>query len=105
MERLKRITIALVLATFAVAFAGAEPAGTVKGTVASIDGNKVVLTLAGEKASWVKKGAGLKFGADGVGKIVEVTATSIAFNTKQVSKLKVGDEIALAKGKVAPVGC
>jgi hypothetical protein len=37
--------------------------------------------------------------------LVEVSATSFAFNTKQVSKLKVGDEIALAKGKVAPVGC
>lgn len=102
---LKRMAIALLLLACIALVATAAPASETKGTVASIDGNKVVLTVAGAKAGWVKKGAGIKFGADGVGKIVEVTATSIAFNTKQVSKLRVGDEITLEKGKVAPVGC
>jgi hypothetical protein len=30
--------------------------------MASIDGNKVQVTLVDEKAGWMKKGAGVKFG-------------------------------------------
>ncbi len=53
---------------------------------------------------WAKKGAGVKL-EGGVGKIVEVSATTITFNTKKASELKLGDEISLEKGPAAMVGC
>jgi hypothetical protein len=100
---LKRIASALVLAAFTAALALAAPA-TVKGTIASIDGNKVQVTLAGEKADWMKKGAGVKLG-ELKGRITEITGTTLTFTSKKASELKVGEEIELAKGPAAMTGC
>ncbi len=79
----------------------------VSGTITSIKGVRVEIEVPGEKPSWVKRGAGIKLpdikGA--VGKIVEVSATGIAFNTKKASELKVGGKVTVEKGPPAPAGC
>jgi hypothetical protein len=100
---LKRIASALVVLGF-VAAAASAAAATVKGKVASIDGNKVQVTLTGEKADWVKKGAGVKIG-EIKGRITDITATTLTFTTKKASELKVGEEVTLAKGPAAMTGC
>ena len=77
------------------------------GTITSIKGVRVEIEVSGEKPSWVKKGAGIKLpdikGA--VGKIVEVSASGSAFNSKKASELKVGGKVTLEKGPPAPAGC
>jgi hypothetical protein len=116
---IKRLTFALGLGLFAAMALAAPPppkadekaapakAAPITGTVKSISGMKVEITTEGEKPAWVKKGAGIKLpdmqGA--VGKIVDVTATSIVFNTKKASELKVGAKVNLEKGPPAPAGC
>lgn len=118
----KRMTFALSLALAAVAFSSATLPGTqasaqeqaapakapaLSGTVASTQGTRVEITVEGEKPAWVKKGAGIKL-ADikgGLGKIVEVSATSVVFNTKKAGELKVGDKLTVEKGTVVPAGC
>jgi hypothetical protein len=100
---IKRIASALVLLAFVAAAAFAAPA-TVKGKVASIDGNKVQVTVAGEKADWVKKGAGVKIG-EIKGRITDVTDTTLTFTSKKASDLKVDAEIILEKGPAAMTGC
>ena len=100
---IKRIASALVLLAFVAVTAFAAPA-TVKGKVASIDGNKVQVTLVGEKADWVKKGAGVKIG-EIKGKITEITDTTLTFTTKKASELKVDAEVTLEKGPAAMTGC
>ena len=72
--------------------------------MASIDGNKVQVTLVGEKADWVKKGAGVKIG-EIKGKITEITDTTLTFTTKKASELKVDAEVTLEKGPAAMTGC
>ena len=57
----KRIASLVILLVFATVTAFAAAPAPVKGTIASIDGNKVQITLVGEKADWAKKGAGAKF--------------------------------------------
>ena len=92
----------LVLFVAAVAFA----AEGVTGKITSIDDGKVTIALEGEKASWVKKNAPVKFDA-GIGKILEVSdgdPVVIVLKTKKASALKVGDSISLQKGK-AMAGC
>jgi hypothetical protein len=77
------------------------------GTILSIEGIRVEIAVEGEKPAWVKKGAGIKL-ADvkgGLGKIVDVSAASVTFNTKKASELKVGEKVTVAKGKVVPAGC
>jgi len=101
---IKRYLVALtVLLAFAAGLAFAAPA-TVAGKIAAIDGKKVQIELVGEKADWVKKGAAVKF-KGGVGRIVEVTDTTISFNSKNAAELKVGDEITLDKGPATLAGC
>lgn len=100
---IKRIASAAVLLAFAAAVAFAAP-NTVKGKVASIDGNKVQVVLVGEKADWVKKGAGVKIG-EIKGRITEVTGTTLTFTSKKASELKVDAEVTLEKGPAAMVGC
>jgi hypothetical protein len=100
---LKRISAALALVVFVSALAFAAPV-TVKGKVASIDGNKVQVTFTGEAAAWAKKGAGVKIGTLR-GKIVEVTDTTLTFTSKKASELQVGQEVTLEKGPAAMVGC
>jgi len=114
---IKRLTFALGLGLFAaMALASPPPpapdekpakAAPVTGTIKSISGIKVEISVEGEKAVWVKKGAGIKLpDLNGVvGKIVDVTATSIVFNTKKAGELKVGGKVHLEKGPPAPAGC
>ena len=100
---IKRIASAVVLLVFAAVVSFAAPA-TVKGKIASIDGNKVQVTLVGEKADWVKKGAGVKIG-EIKGRITEITDTTLTFTSKKASELKVDAEVTLEKGPAAMVGC
>jgi hypothetical protein len=96
------------VAVCAAAFVSSETAETalptVKGTIASIEGTKVQITIQGDKADWVKKGAAVKF-TGGLGKVLDVSATTLTINTKKASELKVGEEIVLAKGRAVPAGC
>jgi hypothetical protein len=36
---------------------------------------------------------------------VEVAATTVAFNTKKASTIKVGEKLTVEKGTVVPAGC
>ncbi|MCM2255002.1 MAG: hypothetical protein NDJ94_04965 [Vicinamibacteria bacterium] len=97
--------LALVALFAAPSFAADEPAKNVlNGTISAIDGIAVEVTVEGEKPAWVKKGSGVKF-EGGVGKLVDVTATTVKFNSKKASTLKVGDKIAIQKGASVPAGC
>jgi hypothetical protein len=100
---IKRIASALVLLAFVAVASFAAPT-TVKGKVASIEGNKVQVTLTGEKADWVKNGAGVKIG-DIKGRITSVTDTTLTFTSKKASELKVDAEVTLEKGPAAMTGC
>lgn len=117
---IKRLTFALGLGLFtAMALASPPPPATdgktaapakavpITGTIKSINGIRVEMAVEGEKPAWVKKGAGIKLPdlKGGVGKIVDVTATSVVFNTKKASELKVGAKVNLEKGPPAPAGC
>ena len=76
----------------------------VTGTVASIKGMRVEITVEGEKADWVKRGSGIKI-KGGLGKIVDISATTITFNTKKAGELKVGEKVTIEKSKTVPAGC
>lgn len=117
---IKRLTFALGLGLFAAMTLAAPPlpradekaapaakAAPITGTIKSITGVKVEITVEGEKPSWVKKGAGIKLPdiKGGLGKIVDVTATTVVFNTKKASELKVGGKVVVEKGPPAPAGC
>jgi hypothetical protein len=82
-------------------------ASPITGAIKSINGIRVEIAVEGEKPSWVKKGAGIKLPdiKGGVGKIVDVTATTVVFNTKKAAELKVGGKVTLEKGPPAPAGC
>jgi len=99
----KRILSVVILLVFATVTAFAAAAAPVKGTIASIDGTKVQITLVGERADWVKKGSGVKF-KGGNGKITEVTATTMTITTKKASDLKVGETLTLDKAAIMS-GC
>jgi hypothetical protein len=62
------------------------------------------MELVGEKADWMKKGAPVKF-KGGVGRISDITDGKITMNSKNASKLAVGDEIELDKGPATLEGC
>ena len=100
---IKRIASAFVAVALVAAAAFAAPAA-VKGKIASIDGNKVQVTLIGQKADWVKKGAGVKIG-EIKGRITDLTDTTLTFTSKKASELKVDAEITLEKGPAAMTGC
>lgn len=100
----KRWLAALALVVFAVAVAGAAEPAVTKGKITAIDGLKVTIELIGDKADWTKKGAPVKF-EGGVGRIKELTETTLVFQSKKASILKVGDEIELKKGPATLQGC
>jgi len=117
---IKRLTFALGLSLFAAMVLATPPspspdensgaaakAGAVTGTIKSINGIKVEIAVDGEKPAWVRKGAGIKLSdvKGGMGKVVEVTGTSLTFNTKKASEFKVGAKVTLEKGPPAPAGC
>jgi ABC-type transporter Mla subunit MlaD len=98
---LKRVLVAVVALVFGAAFALAAP---MPGKVKGIDGTKVQIELTGEKATWLKKGAPVKF-KGGVGRVVEIKDAAVTINSKSASKLKVGDAIELDKGPADLAGC
>ena len=100
----KRIASVLAVLAFVATTAWAASATAVQAKVTSIDGNKVEVTVTGEKAAWVKKGAGLKL-KGGTGRIIDVTATGLVFTTKKASELTVGGEVTLEKGPAVMAGC
>ena len=75
-----------------------------QGKVKGIDGTKVQIELTGEKAAWLKKGAPVKC-KGGVGRVVEIKDDAVTINSKNASKLKVGDAIELDKGPADLAGC
>lgn len=106
------LSSALALAALPQAGADAAKAATLKtssmtGTITAIKGIRVDVEVAGEKPAWVKKGAALKLPdiKGGLGKVIDVTPTGIAFNTKKASELKVGGKVTLEKGTAVPSGC
>jgi hypothetical protein len=98
---IKRFVVAAAAVVLSAALAFAAP---VKAKVASIDGKKVQVELVGEKADWMKKGAPVKF-KGGVGRIIDITDNKVTMNSKNASKLTVGDEIELDKGPATLEGC
>jgi predicted secreted protein len=98
---IKRFVVAAAAVVLSASLALAAP---VKAKVASIEGKKVQVELVGEKADWMKKGAPVKF-KGGVGRIIEITDTKVTMNSKNASKLTVGDEIELDKGPATLEGC
>jgi len=98
---MKRLLVALVALALGATVALAAP---VKAKVTAIDGKKVTVELVDEKADWMKKGAPVKF-KGGVGRIREIVDKTIAMNSKNAEKLKVGDEIELDKGPATLEGC
>ena len=97
----RRLLLAALLAVFGVSFALAAP---IEGKVTAIDGVKVTIELTGEKAPWMKKGAGVKL-LGGTGKIVSITGTTLTINTKKAPELKVGGPVSLEKGPAQMTGC
>jgi outer membrane lipoprotein-sorting protein len=100
----KRIASVFAVLAFVSTTAWAASATAVQGKVASIDGKKVEVTVTGEKADWVKKGAGVKF-KGATGRIVEVTATGLVFTSQKASVLTVGEDVTLEKGPAVMAGC
>jgi preprotein translocase subunit YajC len=98
---MKRLLIAVAVIALGAALALAAP---MTGKITAIDGKKVQIELVGEKAAWLKKGAPVKF-KGGVGRVVEIKDAALTINSKNASKLKVGDEIELDKGPATLEGC
>jgi preprotein translocase subunit YajC len=98
---LKRLALVAVVLVLGAALALAAP---MAGKVTAIDGKKVSIELSGEKAAWLKKGAPVKF-KGGVGRVVEVKDMLLTINSKNASKLTVGDAIEIDKGPATLEGC
>jgi opacity protein-like surface antigen len=98
---MKRALAAAAALTLAATLAFAAP---VAGKVSSVEGKKVQVTVSGELATWMKKGAPVKWKA-GVGRIVEVKDKVLTINSKNAKDLKAGDELALDKGPADLSGC
>ena len=79
-------------------------AAPLNGTVVSVSGVRVEIKVDGEKPAWVKRGSGIKV-KGGLGKIVDVSSASVAFNTKKASTIEVGEKLVVDKGTVVPAGC
>ncbi len=98
---IKRLLAAVAAVGLGAALALAAP---MTGKVTAIDGKKVQIELTGEKAAWLKKGAPVKF-KGGVGRVVEVKDALLTINSKNASKLTVGDAIEIDKGPATLEGC
>jgi D-serine deaminase-like pyridoxal phosphate-dependent protein len=100
------ITLFVAVALVVAATLFAAPATT--GKILAVDAGSVRIAIDGEKPSWIKEGAPVKF-KDGVGKILEVSAEGvtpavITVKTKKASEMKAGEAISFEKGK-AVSGC
>jgi len=98
---IKRGLVALAALALGAPLALAAP---MKGKVTAIDGKKVQIELVGEKATWLKKGAPVKF-QGGVGRVSEIKDAVLTMTSKNAAKLKVGDAIELDKGPADLAGC
>jgi predicted secreted protein len=98
---IKRFLVALAAVAVSASLALAAP---VKAKVTAIDGKKVTIELVDDKADWMKKGAPVKF-KGGVGRIREIVEKTVTMNSKNASKLTVGDEIEVDKGPATLEGC
>jgi hypothetical protein len=100
---LKRMTISLFLVVTLVVTATLFAAPATKGKILTVDTGSVRIAIDGEKPSWIKEGAPVKF-KDGVGKILEVSAEGvtpvvITVKTKKAPEMKAGEAISFEKGK------
>jgi D-serine deaminase-like pyridoxal phosphate-dependent protein len=98
------LSVAVALVVAATVFA----APTTNGKILAVNAGSVRIAIDGEKPSWIKEGAPVKF-KDGVGKILEVSAEGvtpvvITVKTKKAPEMKVGEAISFEKGK-AVSGC
>jgi len=99
---IKRFLAAVAVLALGAALALATP---VKAKVTAIDGKKVTIELAGEKAPWMKKGAPVKW-KGGVGRITEVKDDkTLLVTSKNAKDLKAGDELEIDKGPADLQGC
>ena len=100
---LKRMIIALFVAVTLIAAATLFAAPATNGKILAVDTGSVRIAIDGEKPSWIKVGAPVKF-KDGVGKILEISAEGvtpvvITVKTKKASEMKAGEAISFEKGK------
>jgi hypothetical protein len=106
---MKKLALVLLVLAFCGAALAADPSATpVSGKITTVGDGKVTITLDGEKATWVKKNAPVKF-TNGIGKILEVSADGVSpvvitIKTRKAGEMKVGDSISLQKGKPT-AGC
>ena len=105
---LKKMTITFFVAVALVVAATAFSAPATNGKILSIDGSSVKIAIDGDKPSWIREGAPVKF-KEGVGKILEVSAEGvtpvvITVKTKKASEMKAGEAISFEKGK-SSAGC
>jgi hypothetical protein len=102
------MTITFFVAVALVVAATVFAAPVTNGKILAIDGTSVKIAIDGEKPSWIREGAFVKF-KEGVGKILEVSAEGvtpvvITVKTKKASELKAGEAISFEKGK-STAGC
>ena len=105
---LKRMTITFFVALALVVAATVFAAPATNGKILAIDGTSVKIAIDGDKPSWIREGAPVKF-KEGVGKILEVSAEGvtpvvITVKTKKASEMKAGEAISFEKGK-SMAGC
>lgn len=99
-----------VLAFGVAALSAAAAAANVSGKVVAVEGNKVQVTVVGEKPDWIKKGAVIKL-TDEAGKIVEqavkvleLSATGFTYTAKTADAAAAGKTLTVQKGKIMS-GC
>ena len=105
----KRILAVLLVVTFGLTAAAAFAADAkTTGKVLSIEENTIKIEIQGDKPSWVKKNAPVKFEGT-VGKVLEVSAEGvtpvvITVKTKKAGSVKGGEAITFQKG-TSTAGC
>jgi hypothetical protein len=105
----RTLTTLLLLVVFGLSAAVAMAADAkTTGKVLSVDEGTVKIEIQGEKPSWVKKNAPVKF-ENAVGKVLEVSAEGvtpvvITVKSKAASSMKAGDAVSFEKGR-SMAGC
>lgn len=105
---LKRMTLTLFVVVALVVAATVFAAPATNGKILAVDTGSVRIAIDGEKPSWIKVGAPVKF-KNGVGKILEISAEGVTpvvviVKTKKASEMKAGEAISFEKGK-SMAGC
>lgn len=105
----KRIIALVIALSFGLASAFAAPAASA-GKVVAVDGTKIQITLQGDSAAWMKKGAVAKVTneagkvVESAGKVTEFTEKTLTITTRETPTVKVGDSVSVQKGRVM-TGC